>query len=87
MLDNMKAININFENGDNIIIDARNIKDFYISNLDANGNEIPYEPTIINNKLYANFVLINLKQNLNNNFEIFSSPKNLLLSSLTKNTS
>jgi hypothetical protein len=64
MLNNIEAINIIFENGDNIIINASDFKDFCITNLDDNGNEIPYEQTIIKNKLYANFVLLSMKSNL-----------------------
>ena len=64
MLDNIKALNIIFENGDNVLIDSAEFKDFCISNIDENGNEIPYEQTIIKDKLYANFLLINLNSKL-----------------------
>lgn len=64
MLDNIDAVNIIFENSDNIIINAKDFKDLCISNLDENGNEIPYEPSIIKNKLYANFILLSLKNDL-----------------------
>ncbi len=69
MLNNISAINIIFENGDELLIDSTDLKDFYISNLDEEGNEIPYEPTLIPTKLYANFLLINIKnKGLNTNF-------------------
>ena len=60
MVNNISAINIIFENGDNIILDGKDLKDFCISNLDEDGNEIPYNHTVINNKLYANFMLLNI---------------------------
>ena len=64
MLDNISAINIIFENGDNILINNEELKDFCISNIDEKGNEIPYEPTLIDNKLYANFMLLNINNKL-----------------------
>ena len=63
MVKNISAINIIFENGDNIILNNNELKDFCISNIDSKGNEIPYEPTIIKNKLYANFMLLNIDHN------------------------
>ena len=63
-MDNIEALNIIFENGDNILIKNEDIKDFYISNIDSKGNEIPYEQTIIKNKLYANFMLLKLNNKL-----------------------
>ncbi len=62
MLNNISAINILFENGDNILINSDELKDFCISNIDENGDEIPYEPTLIHNKLYANFLLLNISK-------------------------
>ncbi len=64
MLNNISAINIIFENGDNILINSDELKDFCISNIDENGEEIPYEPTLIHNKLYANFMLLNINNHL-----------------------
>jgi hypothetical protein len=63
-MNNIEALNIIFENGDTILINKNEFKDFYISNLDKNGEEIPYEPTLINNKLYANFMLLNINNKL-----------------------
>ena len=60
MINSISAINIIFENGDNIILNNNELKDFCISNIDNKGNEIPYEPTLIKNKLYANFMLLNI---------------------------
>ena len=59
-MDNIVAIKIIFENGDNILIDKKEFADFYISNLNNQGEEIPYEPTLLKNKLYANFCLLKL---------------------------
>ena len=49
-MDNIVAIKIIFENGDNILIDKKEFTDFYISNLNNQGEEIPYEPTLLKNK-------------------------------------
>ena len=59
-MDNIVAIKIIFENGDNILINKKEFVDFYISNLNNKGEEIPYEPTLLKNKLYANFCLLKL---------------------------
>ena len=64
MLDNISAINIIFENGDNVLINNNELKDFCISNIDEKGNEIPYEQTLIKNKLYANFMILNINNKL-----------------------
>ena len=63
-MDNIVAIKIIFENGDNIIIDKKEYVGFYISNLNNQGEEIPYEQTIIKNKLYANFCLLKLNNQI-----------------------
>ena len=64
MKDSIEAINIIFENGDNVFLDNKDLKDFCIANLDEFGNEIPYEETIIKDKLYANFLLLNINNSL-----------------------
>ena len=64
MINSISAINIIFENGDNIILNNNELKDFCISNIDNKGNEIPYEPTLIKNKLYANFMLLNINNKI-----------------------
>lgn len=61
-MDNIKLIKIIFDNGDEMTLEKNSLNDFYVTNLDNKGDETPYEQTIINNKLYANFFLINLKK-------------------------
>jgi hypothetical protein len=61
-MNNIEAINILFENGDNVLVSNKDFKDFYISNIDQDGNEIPYDKTIIKNKLYANFLLLKMNK-------------------------
>lgn len=68
-MDNIVALNIIFENGEEMLINKKELKDFCICNIDENGNEIPYESTVIKNKLYANFLLLNL------NNEVLSADK------------
>ena len=63
-MDNIVAIKIIFENGDNILIDKKEFADFYISNLNNQGEEIPYESTLLKNKLYANFCLLKLNNQI-----------------------
>lgn len=59
-MENIAAINIIFENGDNILINKRDFKNLYITNLTNKGEETPYEETIIKNKLYANFFMFKI---------------------------
>ncbi len=61
-MDNIKLIKIIFDNGEEMFFEKNALNDFYVTNLDNKGEETPYEQTIINNKLYANFFLINLKK-------------------------
>lgn len=61
-MDNIKLIKIIFDNGNEMTLEKNSLNDFYVTNLDNKGDETPYEQTIINNKLYANFFLINLKK-------------------------
>ncbi len=63
MKNNISALSIIFENGDNVVLNSNEFKDFYIANIDENGNEIPYEQTIIKNKMYANFLLLSINFN------------------------
>ena len=51
---NIEALNIIFENGEIITLNKEDSCNFYISNVKDNGEEIPYEPTIIKNKLSDN---------------------------------
>ena len=61
---NIEALNIIFENGEVITLNKEECSNFYISNVKDNGEEIPYEPTIIKNKLYANLCLIKLNKEI-----------------------
>ena len=63
MLNNIKDIKLIFENGMSMIIPQTYIKKFYISNINENGDEIPYEESGIKNKIIANFMLLVLKEN------------------------
>lgn len=63
-MSNIEALNIIFENGENIIINHTELDDFYISNIDSKGEEIPYEQTLIRNKLYANFCMLKINNTL-----------------------
>ena len=67
---NIEAINILFEDGELITLDKNECSNFYISNVKENGEEIPYEPTIIKNKLYANLCLIKLNKEITNNYKL-----------------
>ena len=59
---NIEAINIILSNNENLLINNRECNDFYISNMLENGEEVPYEQTIIKDKLYANLCLIKLNK-------------------------
>ena len=65
----IEAINILFENGDIISLNQEECENFFISNVKNDGEEIPYEPTIIRNKLYANLCLIKLNKGFLDNFK------------------
>ena len=69
-MDNIEALDIIFENGDSVLIKKSEFKDFCISNLDQEGNEIPYESTLIKDKLYANFLLININNQIIDNSKL-----------------
>ena len=64
-MDNIISIKLLFSNNDEIILNKNEFNDFYIANLDETGEETPYENTMINNKLYANFFLLKLKKDYN----------------------
>ena len=57
MLNDINKIIFNFEDGNILDIPGKYVSKMYISNIDKVGDEIPYEETILKNKLYANFVL------------------------------
>ena len=65
----IEAINILFENGDIISLNQEECENFFISNVKNDGEEIPYEPTLIRNKLYANLCLIKLNKDFLDNFK------------------
>ena len=68
MLSKINNITVFFEQGEKLTIPADYIKKFYISNINKNGDEIPYEESGITNKLIANFVMILFNDNtLNQN--------------------
>lgn len=58
MLNNIDNITLNFEDGKNLSIPTEYINKFYISNINNDGDEIPYEETEIKDKMIANFVII-----------------------------
>ena len=68
MLSKINNITVFFEQGEKLTIPADYIKKFYISNINKNGDEIPYEESGITNKLIANFAIILFSDNtLNQN--------------------
>ena len=75
MLSKINNITVFFEQGEKLTIPADYIKKFYISNINKNGDEIPYEESGITNKLIANFAIILFSDNtLNQNeFKIFKA--------------
>lgn len=66
LVDNIINIKILFSNDDTITLNKNEFNDFYIANLNQHGDETPYENTLINNKLYANFFLLKLKKEIEN---------------------
>ncbi len=61
-MNNIESIKLIFNNGDKVIFSNKDFNDLYIANINNDGEEIPYEPTIIKNKLYANFFMIKLSK-------------------------
>lgn len=61
-LNNANSIILNFEEGIKLSIPIDYIKKIYISNINCNGDEIPYEETGIKNKLLANFIILVLNE-------------------------
>ena len=73
MLSKINNITVFFEQGEKLTIPADYIKKFYISNINKNGDEIPYEESGITNKLIANFAIILFSDNtLNKDNNIYS---------------
>ena len=60
MVDNINNIIINLDNNKTIIADNKMFSNLYISNIDNNGDEIPYVNTETNS-LISNFFMIKLK--------------------------
>ncbi len=83
----IKNIIINLENNKTILADKNMFSNLYISNIDDNGDEIPYNK-IYDNSLIGNFFMIKLKNkiieyNLANNllsenaFNLIKNEKNI----------
>ena len=67
MLDGLIKIFFNLDNGNKIIINKNELEKIYISNINKNGDEIPYSQAIIKNKLLANFFLFRFIDTKTNN--------------------
>ena len=65
---NIVGIRLLFENGEDILINNKEFIDFSILNILDSGEEVPYEQTIIKDKLYANLCLIKLNKDVINNY-------------------
>lgn len=61
---NIVGIRLLFENGEDILINNKEFIDFSILNILDSGEEVPYEQTIIKDKLYANLCYIKLNKEL-----------------------
>ena len=55
---------INLENNKTIIADNKMFSNLYISNIDNNGDEIPYKEDDYNHSLISNFFMIKLKNKI-----------------------
>ena len=62
MRESINNIVINLENNKTIIATNKMFDKLYISNIDSNGNEIPYKDS--NNSLISNFFMIKLKNKI-----------------------
>ncbi len=60
----IKNLLINLENNKTIIVNNDMFSNLYISNIDINGDEIPYNKDENNNSLLSNFFMIKLKNKL-----------------------
>ena len=63
MVDNINNIIINLDNNKTIIADNKMFSNLYISNINNNGDEIPYVNTETNS-LISNFFMIKLKNKI-----------------------
>lgn len=86
MVDSIENIIINLENNKTIIANNKMFSNLYISNINNNGDEIPYDKS--DNTLISNFFMIKLKNkiieyNLTNNelnenaFNLLKNEKNI----------
>ena len=60
----IENIIINLENNKTIIADNKMFTNLYISNINNNGDEIPYQENNSNNSLISNFFMIKLKNKI-----------------------
>ena len=60
-IEGIDNIIINLENNKTIIADNKLFSNLYISNIDDNGDEIPYKQEDYDNSLISNFFMIKLK--------------------------
>lgn len=65
MTQGIKTIDIIFEDDASISIDSKLFSNFYISNIDEEAMEIPYEKLFNCNKLYANFITLRISSAIN----------------------
>ena len=71
--DSILNIIINLENNKTIVADNKMFSNLYISQIDKNGDEIPYKFDEFSDSLISNFFMIKLKNkiidyNINNNY-------------------
>lgn len=62
--ESIENIIINLENNKTIIADSKMFSNLYISNIDNNGDEIPYKENNYNHSLISNFFMIKLKNKI-----------------------
>ena len=65
MTQGIKTIDIIFEDDTSISIDSILFSNFYISNIDEEAKEIPYEKLFNSNRLYANFITMRISNAIN----------------------
>lgn len=62
--ESIENIIINLENNKTIIANNKMFTNLYISNIDNNGDEIPYKESDYDNSLISNFFMIKLKNKI-----------------------
>ncbi len=87
MNDGIKHIEIIFDNGDTLDLDSSFFSNFYISNINENADEIPYEKIMNTNNLYANFVSMKLLNKKNNHHIMEKLLSNLNIDKIKLNIS